>query len=141
MLSTWFLNLGYCMTDILPAALLYRCLEQFSPLSADDRQAIESLRHRVRTHTRSPWTTRQGTPQTTCLLLLSGTACQYHVLACGSRQITSIHMAGDLIGLHHDETRIADQSLELIGTCDMVEFDRKELLALADAHPAIARAF
>lgn len=129
------------MTQLDPMSLLADLLARHGPLPEPDRAAILSLPFRTRSHGRSPWAVRQGDVQTTSLLLLSGTACQHHVLPCGTRQITSVHIAGDLIGLHCSEPHVADQSLEVVGQARIVEIEQTDLSRLAAARSAVARAF
>lgn len=123
-----------------PLLLIADRLSRHEPLGDRDRRAILALPHRTRSYARTPWAVRQGEPQSTCLLILSGLSCQSHMLPSGVRQITSFHLSGDLIGSPVGGRSGAQQSLEIVERSEMAEIARSDIVQLAADHPAIARA-
>ena len=71
-------------------------LEQWHPLTGDERAAVLALPHLVRDLKAHQYVVWDGDrPQHACLML-SGFAFRHKVAGNGGRQILSIHMQGDL---------------------------------------------
>lgn len=112
-----------------------------SPLSKADVAALEALpTHLIRlpggTDIVAP-----GADFEYAVLVASGLVGRFHQLADGRRQITAIHLPGDIADLHRVATRNAGSALQALTTAAVVRVPARELRAAAIASPAITQAF
>src|SRR6476620_5433192 len=123
-----------------PLELLVRKLDQWNPLSEDDRKAARLL----------PFTRRQleagdhvvwdgDRPQHACLLL-SGFAYRYKVAGNGGRPILSIHMKGDIVDLQNSLLGIADHNVQMLTPGEVAMIPVEQVRELAFRHPAVGMA-
>lgn len=116
-------------------------LRVLSPLSADDVAALQSLTaHVVRVTANSDIVT-PGEDFEFAVLVASGLVGRFHQLADGRRQITAIHLPGDIADLHRVATPKAGSALEALTNAAIVRVPAKELRAVALASPAVTQAF
>ncbi len=115
-----------------PLALMVRKLEQWHPLSPDERDAVLDLpftRRKLNAHDHIVW--EGDRPQHTCLLL-SGFAFRHKVAGNGGRQIMSIHMKGDIVDLQNSMLGIADHNVQMLsaGEVALIPFEAVRDLAV-----------
>src|SRR4051794_23740694 len=91
--------------------MLLRKLDSIGPLTAEERQAIESLPVKTRVLDPGQDIVREGDRPSQCGLVLNGWACRYKVLSMGRRQILSLHIAGDIPDLESLYSEVMDHSI------------------------------
>jgi CRP-like cAMP-binding protein len=74
-------------------------------------------------------------------VLVEGMACRYKLLHDGSRQIVSIHMAGDIMDLHSAVLKVADHGIGALGHARVAYLPHEAVAAAVERHCGIARAF
>jgi CRP-like cAMP-binding protein len=119
---------------------MVRRLERRTPLADDDRDALLSLPHNVRTLSAGAHIVRDGDHAESCSLLLSGFAYRYKITGEGARQIISIHMAGEFLDLQNSFLEIADHSVQTLTEVDVALVPHAALRELALSRPAIGQA-
>jgi CRP-like cAMP-binding protein len=72
-------------------------------------------------------------------LLVTGVACRYELVNSGSRQIASLHLAGDFVDLHSLLLKEMDHSVGALSTCRVVTFAHSDLADLTEKHPHLTR--
>lgn len=113
-------------------------LSQRTALGKDEREALLSLPHRTSTLPRATFIAREGECASHCCTLLSGFAYSHRVTGNGSRQVTSVHMAGDLLDIQNGASDVAVCSVQALGPVVIAHIPRSALTAVAKAHPSIA---
>lgn len=122
-------------------AVLARRLSYRAPLTDGDRSAVLSLPYARRTVNQNTYIIREGeAPRGSCSLVLTGLVFRHKLTDTGSRQIVSIHLAGDLLDLQHLFLNIADHSVQALTEVELADIDRAALQELALTRPAITRA-
>jgi CRP-like cAMP-binding protein len=121
-------------------APLIRRWEQRSALSGEDRAAVVALPHSRRTVDRDTYLVRDGDVPSHCHLLITGFAYRHKVVANGSRQILSIHMAGEFVDLENLMLDVADQNVQTLSRAEIAAIPRPALQALARRHQDLGRA-
>ncbi|MDB5702402.1 MAG: Crp/Fnr family transcriptional regulator [Sphingomonadales bacterium] len=126
---------------VSPWMPVIRKLERRHPLSPVDREALAALPMTVREVKAATYLVREGDQPEHCCILLSGYAHRHKLTKEGSRQIVSIHMAGDMIDLQQVLLSRADHNVQTLtrATVGTVATDCLKNLALA--RPQIAEAF
>lgn len=120
---------------------LIRKLESRNILDDEDRAAIEALPFTLRTYQPAAYLVREGqAPLNRCSLVLSGYAFRQKLTVEGSRQIVSLHMAGDMLDLQHLFLNRADHNVQALTVLETADVDRSALQALSTDRPAVGRA-
>ena len=86
-------------------------LENISPLTDEERRAVESLPVRAQALEADHDIVRAGDTANECCLILSGWAFRYKILDEGKRQIFSFHIGGDIPDLQSLQIPLMDHSL------------------------------
>jgi len=120
---------------------LVRKLGQRTDLDADDIDAILALPYRNDTCSARRYVVREGDSSSHGALLLSGFAFSSKLAGDGGRQILSVHVRGDLLGLNSGLLDAVDHNVQALTPCRIACIPHYAILALAEARPAIARAF
>ncbi len=129
------------MTDpVSPLALMVRKLEIHTPLQPDDRHALLSLPHTLRTYDPSAYLVREGDAPEQCAVLLSGFAFRQKLTGQGMRQIVSMHIPGDALDFQHLFLDIADHNVQTLTRADVATIPRTALRNLARSRSAIGNA-
>ncbi|GJE15220.1 Crp/Fnr family transcriptional regulator [Methylobacterium longum] len=118
--------------------LLIRKLESITPLSDEERQALESLPVRVHVLGARQDIVRDGDRPTHCCLVVDGWACRYKLLSQGKRQILSFHIAGDIPDLLSLHVPTMDHSLATVTNATVAFIPHESLQALVACHPRLA---
>jgi CRP-like cAMP-binding protein len=123
-----------------PLDLLARKLDQWNPLSEDDRKAATALpftRRQLKAGDHVVWDGDR--PQHACLLL-SGFAYRYKVAGNGGRQIMSIHMKGDIVDLQNSLLGIADHNVQMLSSGELALIPVEAVREIAFRRPAVGMA-
>jgi CRP-like cAMP-binding protein len=109
-------------------------------LDDDDRAAIRSLPHTLRTVDPGQYIVREFDRAEHSCLLRTGFAYRHKVVGDGSRQILSIHMTGDLVDLQNSMLQTADHSVQALTSADLAFIPRSAIQTIAFAHPSVGMA-
>lgn len=124
-----------------PLARLVRKLASRNQLSHQDEAAILAIPYTTRTYDPNAYLVREGEPpKRFCSFVISGFAFRQKLTVQGSRQIVSLHMAGDILDLQHLFLKRADHNVQALTRLETAELDRDALRALAAERPAVAEA-
>jgi CRP-like cAMP-binding protein len=121
---------------------LIQKLEQFTKLSAEDKEALnmaslEGVRHLAARGD----IIREGDRPQTLNLILSGWACRYKHLEDGRRQIISFFLPGDLCDNHVFILRQMDHSIGTLTPVTFAQLPRRRVEEITLKHPRITQAF
>jgi CRP-like cAMP-binding protein len=123
-----------------PLALMVRKLEIHTPLQPEDREALLSLPHTLKTYEPSSYLVREGETPDQCAVLLSGFAFRQKLTGEGMRQIVSMHIPGDALDFQHLFLDIADHNVQTLTRADVATIPRNALRNLARSRSAIGNA-
>ena len=115
----------------MPHALqvLVRKLKEHSRLAPEDISTIHALNYSIRTLSAHEDLIRQGDDPSVSAVVLSGMVARYHLLASGTRQYLSFHMAGDMPDSQALFIDKMDHAVCAIGGAVVASVPHKELLA------------
>ena len=125
------------------AHTLERMVRKFShrtTIDPADRQALFDLPFKVRPVEAGQFIVREGMRPEFSTLLLAGFAYRHKLTADGDRQIVSIHIPGDFMDLEGSLLTTADHNVQALTRGEIATIDTRNLVALIDTHPRIARA-
>lgn len=128
------------MKNALNLDAMVNKIERRSPLSRRDRDAFLALPHRLVKHERGKFIVREGERLANISLLLAGFASCHRITKGGSRQIQSVHMAGDLLDLQNGAGDLALCNVQALSSVTIALISRPALFALASERPSIATA-
>jgi len=114
-----------------------RKLDQWVPLSDEDRAALLALPHTLKTIEANRPIVREGDRTSFSCVLLSGFVIRQKTVADGARQIFSIHLAGDIVDLQNAVLRIADNTAQALTRCEVAFIPREAIRRIAMERPAI----
>ncbi len=123
-----------------PLEQLVRNLELRAPLPAEDREAVLSLPHQLKTLEAGTYTVREAEPPEYCAVLVSGFAYRQKLTGNGSRQIVAIHIPGDALDFQNLFLNVSDHSVQMLTRGEVAMVARAEIQELARSRPAIAHA-
>ncbi len=115
-------------------------LEQFTPLSDEDRRVLEDATGRTRHVRAREDIIREGEPPRGVNVILSGWACRYKVMEDGRRQTVAFFVPGDLHDVNVFILRQMDHSIGAITPVTYAEIGREAFETIADNHPRIMQA-
>src|SRR3954454_4392197 len=118
--------------------VLVRKLESIAELSAEERQAIESLPVKTRVLEPGQDIVCEGDRPSQCGLILDGWACRYKLLSMGRRQILSFHIAGDIADLQSLHLQVMDHSYGTLTTATVAFIPHESLRELTARFSGIA---
>jgi CRP-like cAMP-binding protein len=120
---------------------LIRKLESIFTLTADERQALETLPMQVVAIKGDQDIVREGDRPSRSFTLLSGFTSTYKVTGDGKRQIVAFCIAGDIPDLQSLHLKTLDISIATISPCRVGFITHEALWDLCLRHPRIAAAF
>jgi len=118
--------------------MLLRRLDSIGPLTAEERQAIESLPVKTRVLDPGQDIVREGYRPSQCGLVLYGWACRYKVLSMGRRQILSFHIAGDVPDLESLYAEVMDHGIATLTQAAVALIPHESLRELLAHFPGLA---
>ena len=123
-----------------PLAPMLRKLESWASFTDKDREALLALPHILKAIEPHHYIVRDGDRATHCCLLRSGFVFRHKIAGTGSRQILSIHVAGDMVDLQNSLLKAADHSVQMLTTGKVAMIPREEVIKLTMARPRVAHA-
>jgi CRP-like cAMP-binding protein len=127
-------------TGLAALGALVERLVRHTELPAEAVAALREAAHMQRTVEAGQIHSRQGERPRECHLVAEGFAMRHKIASGGRRQILSIDMAGDFVGLDQMFVSEADYNVQALSRCTVLALEREALRGLLDAHPALARA-
>ncbi|MCB8822870.1 Crp/Fnr family transcriptional regulator [Microvirga rosea] len=122
------------------AIALIRKLEQFTRLSAEDKQVLTEITGRGRVFQPREDLVQEGDKPSQINVILSGWACRYKQLEDGRRSITGFMVPGDLCDQNIFILRQMDHSLGAITLVTVAEIPRAAFEELTLKHSRITQA-
>lgn len=119
---------------------MVRKLEYQNSFSSYDRAALLALPHVVRSLEAQHYLVREMDETKSCAVLLAGFAVRHKIVASGHRQITSIHMKGEVVDLHNSLLGIADHSIQMLTRGQAAIIPREEIVRIAAERPQVGQA-
>lgn len=116
-------------------------LENYGPLSAEERQVLDAAVSGVREIATGADMVSEGSSPDHSTLLLGGFAGRYNITREGARQITSLHVPGDFVDLHCYLMKPMDHSIVALTTCKVAMVPHDVLGAIFDTQPRLSRLF
>jgi CRP-like cAMP-binding protein len=116
-------------------------LNSHSDLSAEEQYAVLNLRAKPAQVQTNRDFVRLGEYVSHSCLVVEGLVGRFGQNAEGGRQITALHIAGDMIDLHSVVAPEATSALQALSITTVMQVPHSELRAIAQRHPAIAEAF
>lgn len=110
----------------------------FVALSDRERRRLRSLEAQIRRVPARTELVRQGDPQRHCLAVRDGWAARAKLLSDGRRQITSLVLPGDLVGVFTDVAGVADRALVAVTELEVAEFPAEAVMELFLDQPKLA---
>jgi CRP-like cAMP-binding protein len=114
-------------------------MEQRDVLSDEEKSVIRTMISEARVVSAGRDLIKQGDRPTASMLLVEGYATRYKLLQGGERQITALHVAGDIVDLHSFLLHHMDQAVATITTCRVATVKHETLAALSETHPHLTR--
>ena len=119
---------------------MLRKFERRAPLQDADRRALLDLPFRLRAVEPHQYIVREGMEGEESCMIVRGFAYRQKVSMEGSRQILSVHMAGDFVDLDGSLLRRADHSIQALTRCELAVVPSRAIRALVLEHPNIGLA-
>ena len=110
-------------------------------LSDDDRAMLLALPYSERDVNTSALLTREGEAPGSCAILVRGFACRHKRATNGNRQIVSLHIPGDALGLQLLYLDCADHNVQTLTRASLAMVSRSDLRRVAQQSATIAQAF
>jgi CRP-like cAMP-binding protein len=123
-----------------PLQTLVRKLESVTPLAPQEEQAILALPATVRDIRADQDVVRDGDRPSQSCLIVAGFLCRYKDLPTGTRQIHSIHVAGDMPDLQSLHLQVMDHGLATMTPSKVAMIPHDALRQLTRAHPRVGDA-
>jgi len=115
-----------------------RRLGQSVMLSTDEIQFFESMQHNRVTYAKNESMIEEGSEFRCCFAILSGWAISYRVTMSGRRQILSVHLPGDFIGLHINFHRRAIYTVAALTNVEVAMIEPMRLIEIHQKYPVLA---
>jgi CRP-like cAMP-binding protein len=119
---------------------LIRKLENYGPVSEEERRFLEQPPSRVRDYRPHEDIAREGDCPAESYLVVEGFACRYKLLPGGTRQIMALHVPGDFCDLHSFSLKRLDHSIAAVSQCRIVRFPHAVFNDLTERYPQLTRA-
>jgi CRP-like cAMP-binding protein len=126
--------------SLSPLDLMVRKLEMWCVLSDADKAAILALPYIKRELKADQYIVWDGDRPANSCLIVSGFAFRHKLMKDGSRQIYSIHMAGDLVDLQNALLRTADHNVQSMTPCHVAMIPIEIIQKLAFDRPTVGMA-
>lgn len=123
-----------------PLQAMLRKFELRAPLEEADREAFLALPCRLRVVEPNGYIVREGDRPDRSCVLVSGFAVRHKLTDEGSRQIVSIHVAGDFLDLEGALLNVSDHNIQTLTRCEIGIIPRGALRDLLLSHPRLASA-
>jgi CRP-like cAMP-binding protein len=114
-------------------------LEARDRLSAAEKTALADLVEREVIYLPGDLIVREGEPQTTSQLLLTGMAARSKLMADGGRQITELHIDGDFVDLHSFLLKELEHDVVALSPIRMAMVPHSRLTKITEDWPHLTR--
>lgn len=115
-------------------------LRKHSELGEEDVAKLASLETVSRQLAPGAFSVRDGTPPSTCSLLVSGIAASHKIVGGGGRQIVGLFFAGELVDFDGLFLPSIDYNVQTISECETSSFHCHELVEVIFECPRIGKA-
>ncbi|HEY8576236.1 MAG TPA: Crp/Fnr family transcriptional regulator [Devosia sp.] len=122
-----------------PLKYLFRRLGAWDDLSEEERAALVEAAGETKVMPRGSEIVREGQSPSFCTLLVGGMVAREKSLEEGGKQITAIHIAGDLIDLHTFLLSKLDHDLVALTEVKLISFPHRKLKAITEQLPHLTR--
>jgi CRP-like cAMP-binding protein len=112
-----------------------------SILSDEERQAILNLPNRASQVQSNRDFVRIGERVDHCCLIVAGMMGRFGQTSDGARQITALHVPGDIADLHSVVRPVGTSAIQALSTTTVLRIRHEELRKVAARFPAVAEAF
>ena len=119
---------------------MVRKLEYWQKFSAEDREALLRLPHKIRNLEQHHYIVREFDRAEFSCVLLSGFAVRHKIVAGGHRQILAIQMKGEVVDLQNSMLVTADHSVQMLTAGKAAFIPREEMERIAFERPAVGKA-
>jgi CRP-like cAMP-binding protein len=116
-------------------------LNALAPLSQEDIGALKGLNGQIAQVRANSEIIMPGAQFEHAVLVATGLVGRYLQLANGERQITAIHVPGEIADLHRIAARSAGSALQALTNARILLISGQDLRAIVAASPRIAQAF
>lgn len=116
-------------------------LHRLSPLSGEDRDCLMGMGGDIIQARANIDIVLPGTVTDYCHLIVEGVIGRFAQFSDGKRQITAIHIVGDMADLRAVATPALSPAMQALTTSTLLRFTTHELRAIARSRPALAQAF
>jgi CRP-like cAMP-binding protein len=117
-----------------------RKLENFTPLTAQEKASVEACVTSVRQFSSHADLFKEGEPPDGVNLILDGFACRYKLLRDGRRQIVAYLIPGDTCDVRVFLLKRMDHSIGTLGPVQAALMSRQALTDLTERFPKLTRA-
>jgi CRP-like cAMP-binding protein len=118
---------------------LIRKLEQFSPLSAEERESLNAMPVRLRNYSRGELIVQQGSRPDESAVVMSGFAFRFKIVPDGARQIVGLQVPGDFVDLHSFVLKPIDHAVAAASPAVIGKIPHHALDRLLDRHPRLSQ--
>jgi CRP-like cAMP-binding protein len=118
---------------------LIRKLEQFSPLSAEERASLKELPVRLRNYSRGEMIVEQGSRPEESAVVMAGIAFRFKLVPDGARQIVGLQVPGDFVDLHSFVLNPIDHAVTAASPAVIGKIAHTALEKLLEKHPRLSR--
>ncbi len=123
-----------------PHSLMIRKLESIFRLSAEEKQALQTLPIQVQVLGADKDIVCIGDSPSQCCLLVEGYVSVYKLTAAGKRQIMAFHVPGDMPDLQSLHLQVLDNSLATATPCTVGFIQHDDLRRVCERYPRITSA-
>lgn len=119
---------------------LIRKLENYGPVSDEERHFLEQSPSQVREYGPHEDIAREGDYPGESCLVVEGFAFRYKLLPGGTRQIMALHVPGDFCDLHSFSLKRMDHSIAAVSQCRITGFPHAVINDITERYPQLTRA-
>jgi len=127
-------------TDASTLEPMVQRLEYHEKFNSSDRAALLALSFATKRVERRHFVVRERELATHSCVLLSGFAVRSKLVATGHRQISAIHITGEIVDLQNSLLTVADHSVEMLTAGRVAMIPREEITRIAFERPAVGKA-
>ena len=120
--------------------LLARKLDLHHRLSAEDKQAVLDLPHKIRKLEAQSYLLREGDRPDRCAVILTGYAIRHKLTGDGSRQILAINIPGDAVDFQNLFLAESDHNVQMLTRGVVAEVPRHAIEELVLNYQEVGRA-